>query len=332
MKRRLMAFALAIMAVVSVATPAYAIPLPDSTPQVIQINVYRNLEHTGDALFLIYANIPYATLPGVPVNEAFSWQLYDTDGVTLRMTTTGYAFAYSGWRYNLFSLYTSNITAFTGGWGVVYPLKLVGNPVAFASPPTYSYTVNVADYTLLTTQADNQAALATRILAIAHDLDVKWVLGAEYTLLEELEDTTVLSLYGAAFFRGAIYGLQGMAPSVFAFTTRDLNTPDRTWNPVYETALTDQWAGTWVATAKAAGAALFGTPYDLVSIMLVLSACGGILFGNLALTGDAWNGLIDVAVVLVFTAKLGLYGLGFLALVCALCFVYTNVKVWRPFG
>ena len=54
----------------------------------------------------------------------------------------------------------------------------------------------------------------------------------------------------------------------------------------------------------------------------------GLLIGNISLTGDHWNGLVDVAVIGVIGARLGMYDFAFLMLVAALCWIYIGTKVW----
>ena len=46
------------------------------------------------------------------------------------------------------------------------------------------------------------------------------------------------------------------------------------------------------------------------------------------ITGDHWNGLVDVAVIGVIGARLGLYDFGFLLLAAAMCWLYISAKVW----
>jgi len=213
-------------------------------------------------------------------------------------------------------------------WGTNYTIRLSGNPAVFDDVPVYNYSIAAGDYSLLVTQADVQAELAARIIVIAGLLDVEWGLSPIYSLLTEAEASTVLSIYGEAFFRGAINGLQALAPLVFFSVIRDIDVADRTWTDEYTTNLTDQWSGTWVETATAAGQVLFGTTYDLLSIILLLGMSGGLLLGNIMLTGDHWNGLIDVSVIGIIGARLGMYDFAFLLLVAALCWIYISLKVW----
>lgn len=317
-------------------TPCYAdTPDPDSTPTVVQFNVYRNMRETGDWLVLIYANIPYGTVPDQPVTETFIWQMFDTDNVTELGSTVGYAYNVGtyqddGFGYNVYSMYwdSANVTALGMAWNTNYPIRLSGNPAVFDTPPIYNYAIGLSAYSTETVQADVQTELAGRVLFLANDLNVKWGLSVTYSLLVEEETGAKLSTYGQAFFRGAIYGLQSLAPGAFPAEIRLVDVEARDWDTEYSENVTGQWGGTWIDTAQAAGKALFGTDYDLLSVIMLLVMGTGLLVGNIMLTGDHWNGLVDVAVLMLIGARLGMYDLAFLILVAALCWMYIGTKVW----
>ena len=187
------------------ATPVYAdTPDPDSPPTVDGKNAYRNLLETGDWLIVVYANIPYGTLPSTPVTQTYIWQLIDVDGVTELGSTVGYNYNDDGYGYNVYSMYwsASEATALGMVWNTAYTIRLSGNPAVFDTPPVYNYTLNIADYSTLTAQADVQAELAARIIALAGDLDSKWGLSSLYSLLTQNETATVLSIYGRLFSEG----------------------------------------------------------------------------------------------------------------------------------
>lgn len=317
------------------ATPVFAdTPDPSPAPTVEQLNIYRNMRETGDILFLIKANIPYAVIPDLPVTSTFIWRLIDTDNVTELGNTIGTALNIGthlddGYGYNVYSMYFSaaevsgNIT-----WGTSYTLRLTGNPTAFDTPPFYNFPINVASYSTLTVQADVQAELAARILTLASELNTLWGLSATFSLLTEVEAGTVLSIFGEAFFRSAIFGLQSLAPTVFSVIIRDFTITDRTWDLEYSENVTAQWGGTWVDTAQAAGKVLFGTDYDLLSVIMMIVMCFGLIIGNVMITGDTWNGLVDVSLFGVIGARLGMYDFAFLLLVAALCLIYISAKIW----
>jgi len=330
-KLRAIALVLLLLVFVMCAMPVYAdTPDPDSTPAIESFNVYRNLLETGDWLLIIYANIPYTALPDTPVTQTFLWRLIDVDGVTELGDTVGSAFHDDGYGYNVYSMYWSaaEITALGMVWGTSYTVRLSGNPAVFDTPPTYNYTIAAGDYSPLTVTADVQGELAARILTIAADLDNKWGVPVAPSLLEEAEAGTVLSIYGEAFFRGAIFGVQALAPAIFSVIIRNLDVVDRTWTDNYSVNLTAQWGGTWIDTAQAAGMALFGTDYDLLSIIMLLAMSVGLLIANISLTGDHWNGMTDVAIFMVIGARLAMFDFAFLLLIAALCWIYISAKIW----
>lgn len=310
------------------ATPVYAdTPNPDSAPTVERIRIYRNLLETGDFCMVFEANIPYTTLPDTPVTQTFIWRLIDTDGVTLLGSTVGYAYNDDGYGYNVYSMYFDAADAPT--WGQAYGLKLTGNPAVFDDPPIYNFTVSASDYTALTGSEENQAALATEVLYLAGDLNVRWGLDTDYRLTLETETGTVLSIYGEDVMRGCIYGVQALAPAAFRFVIKDIGITDRSWNGSYITDLDTQWSGSWVEVAKNASRDLLGTDYDLLSLGILMMVCVGLIIINLSLTGDHWNGLIDVAFILVIAARLGIYGLAYLGLIAALCIFFIGTRLWR---
>jgi len=317
----------ALLAVLLYAVPAYAdTPDPDSTPTVEGAYVYRNLLETGDRLFVVYANIPYATPPDTLVSNTFIWRLMSTDGTTELGSTVGYAYHDRGYGYNVYSFYFDAAESIT--WGQEYIVRLTGNPAVFDDPPTYNFPLSAADYTVFEDSDLNKAELTNRIIILAADLDINWALASDYSLLIDEETGTYLSIYGQVVFRGAIYGVQALAPDAFRTSIVDINAPDREWEETYSENLTSQWSGTWVETAQEAGGDLFSLEYDLLSIIILIVVCFGVMIGDVMLTGDHWNGLIDVAVVMILGARLGQYGIGFLGLIAALAVIYIGAKIW----
>ena len=327
---RRLGIAVVIALLLSLAgSPVYADTLdPDSAPTLVQTDVYRNLLETGDSFYLFYLNIPYAALPDTDVTETFIVRLIGLDGVTVLGSTTGYAFNDDGYGYNVYSMYFPAADGLV--WEALYTMRLSGNPVVFVTPPVYNYSISATDYTSLVTVDDNRAALAARILTIADDLDNKWGLAVSASLLAQSESGTTLSIYGEAFFRGAIFGVQTLAPAAFAFIIKDVEIVDRTWTSNYTDVLQEQWVGTWVEEAKTGSTNFFGTSYDLLSLLLLLAACAAVFMGNMGIGrgGEIWASLIDVLFILAVGARLGIYDLGYLALVAALAVIYLGVKFW----
>lgn len=331
MKKRKLLFFVPIVILAVLFTSPGTIALadqadPDSTPTV-EIDFYRNLLETGDMLCVIYANIPYASTPDDPVDDAFIWRLIDTDGTTELGQDVGYPYVDSGYGYNVYSMYFSAADNLT--WEAAYTVRLSGNPVVFDDPPVYNFPVDSSDYSSITEQYLVQTELSIRIIAIANSLDIEWGLGASYSLLYESEVGTVLSIYGEAFFRNAIYGLQALCPMIFRFAVGDTEVTDRTYTEEYATNLSSQYAGTWVATAQAGGAALAGTSYDWMTIMLCIVITVLAIFGGMALAaGDFWSGAVDGSIVLIGCSRLGFFELAGVGLIVGMCWVYISGKMW----
>lgn len=328
MKKRRLAVILAafLLATAVFSTPAMATDLPDSTPSA-EFHFYRNLLEPGDEGLFIYQNIPYATPPDDPTGEVFIWRLMD--GTDELGSATSYAFNDNGYGYSCTWMYwdATTVTSLGMVWGSIYTVRLSGNPAAFADPPEYNFTLSSADYSALTVTADVQAELAARILLTAQALDINWGLGATYSLLSETETGTVLSIYGEAYFRGVIYGLQGICPQVFSYVINDYDDEPRTFTTGYVTTLETQYAGTWIDTAKSALGDLFGVSY---LAPLLLSLLGAAVLGTVSiiLSGDAWHGFADARTGLLVATRLGFFNLAFLGLLAALAVIYGAVRLW----
>lgn len=309
------------------ALPVSAAALPDSTPTIETKKCYRNLLEPGDFLIVWEQNIPYAVPPSDPITEVFLWEFIDTDGVTVLGTWSGWAYEDDGYNYQCGSMYFDAAAGLV--WDPVggYTLRLRGNPLAFASPPVYDYPITSDEYSTMVLTADVQEELALDVLLIAQDLDLQWGLTA--SLINDDETGQTLSIFGQAYFRGAIYGIQALAPSLFPLAVTTIDLTDRTWTDAYVATLETQYAGTWVETAKAAGATLFGVADDMVSIIMLVIFVAGAFIGNIMVTNDSWNGAVDVAVVLIVMAKLSVYGLGYLGLIAAVCWIYAGMRLFK---
>lgn len=338
MKRLGIAILSAMVAIIITAMPVMAIALPDSTPSVEDVYIYRNVLETGDMAVIIFENTPYGTVPtDYDYSEAFIWRLIDTDNTTELAQAVGYdynvgTYEGSGYGYNVISFYldATEVTALGITWLDILTLRLSGNPVAFASPPTYNYPVTIGDYSSLTDTADVKADIALLILTIAGDLDNKWGLTSTYSLISESETGTSLSLFGQAYFRGAIYGVQAMAPAAFPLSISDIVTTARTWTTTYVTELGEQHTGDYIDTALTAGNDFFDVDFGLFGMLLTLGICVVIILGHWYLKGgNVWTGLTESAPVVVIATRMGMFGLGELGLLAAVCWLFVSAKLWR---
>jgi hypothetical protein len=329
--------ALSLVLALGVAPLARAdIPQPDSAPTVISIAVYRHLLQPNDTLFRVYYNVPYATTPTsgnatIMVNEAYRWNLKTAANVTVGYNSS-FPFHANGYGYNVVSLYFDNSTGIT--WQGAYTLELTGIAPGFTgAPPSWSFpVVPLSVWDASTTQAEAQAALTADVLDLSAKLDAVWGNNAAASLIFYSEVGAVLSQQGMYFWNNTIPSLQAMAPNAYQIVVGTISTAPGTWTDNYTVELGSQWssdnATTWLADAQQAGADFFSLDWDLLSVILVFGVGAVITFGNIAMTQDSWNGLMDASVWMIIAARLGLYGLAFLGLIVAICLIYVAMKLW----
>ena len=331
-KIKVASIALAVSVMILVITPAMAVfaaDLPDDTPSIITKKCYRNILEPGDFLIVWESLIPYATTPpGEIVTEVFIWEFIDIDGSTVLGSWKGWAYVDDGFNHQCGSMYFG-FGGSTPTWDPTpaNTLRLRGNPLAFVTPPVYDFSIDSIDYSLEVVPDAVKQELAIDILLISTDLDAQW--GLPDSLINDDETGQTLSIFGQAYFRGAIYGLQALAPGLFPLAVTTIDLADRAWTDAYIITLENQYAGTWVDTAKEGGATLFGTDFDLLSVIILLGCVFGMFIGNTQLSNNHWNAAIDVAFILVVGAKLSFYGLGFLGLIEALCIIYVGMRLFR---
>jgi hypothetical protein len=324
----------ALLLMFVIAAPAFAIALPDSTPQVIGKWVWQSVIDPGDILIIIYENTPYATPPATDYSEAFTWEFMNTTGNVSLGWSDGYDYNDKGYGYNVIGIYFSAAEVVSKGiiWGDSYYLKLNGSPVAFADPPQYIYQITASDYTTLTDPDEIQIEIEDRITQIAADLDNKWGLGLSYSLIDQSETGIVLSIYGEAFFRGALYGIQSYAPDLFRVVISNIDSSslsDRSWSDNYSSNLTTQYAGTDIETGMNAGNDFLDVSYNLFGLIITLAIMAIIVIASLIIGGDWWGSFVGCIAPAVICTRLGLFGMGELALIAAICWLFLSAKVWK---
>ena len=334
MKKQLTGILLALMASVLMANTALAayIAEPDSVPLPPDIYIYRNVLTTSDMLIVVKESTPYDTPPAMIYSDSFIWRLMDTDGTTEIAQSVGYWYNDDGYNYNIISFYLSAAEVATAGiaWEDLLKLRLSGTPVAFAAPPSYTFDIAVTDYTDETVSDEVKADISERVLLLAHQLDTHWSLTSAESLLAPSETGLKLSVEGQSFFRGAIYGIQAMAPDAFPMVITATNTTDREWTSEYSDNLTGVHAGSYIGTALDAGATFLDVGYNLFGLLLVIGIIIVLIFATWYLAGgNIWKGLVEASPALVICARMSLIGLGEVGLVAAICWLYISAKLWR---
>jgi hypothetical protein len=330
MKKYFIGVIIALVSILVLALPVYAyISEPDSDPTVDEVNIYRNILETGDMLIFAKVNTPYVDPPDEPYAKAFVWQLYDPTDTYEIAQTTGYDHHDSGYNENVIGFYFDSDEAPT--WGLQYYMKLTGTPVGFDDPPVYQFPLETGDYSDLTVQNEVQAEISNQVIEWAKDLNSEWGLTGSDVLTYEAETSTVLSLEGQTFFRGAIYGIQSLAPFAFDIQTLNITNEPRTWDTEYSDNMTTAYAGTYIGDAQDEMNDMLGTDYNLFGMLGLLGIMGLLIGASIYVGGDVWGSLVIASGILVIGGRLSMIGMGELALVAALMWLFISGKVWKVF-
>jgi len=298
-----------------------AVDTPDSTPSVSNLHINRQLLTETDILIYGDYDIPYATPPpSVFADKAFSFQLISTDNETELGVVTPYVFFDNGYNEGVFGLYFSSMATANITWGEPYIIRIAQNPSQFASPTKVDYVIPTNVYTSANTTTDNQLELSINILAAASRLEQ---IHTSYELVEGAAGGTVLtSPSGETYFRGAIYGLQAMAPELFMVQVLDYDTSYRTWTTAYSDNLTNRFETTWVGASENVTASQFGvtkqTGMGVIPLILSIGAVivssmkwrkaePGLIFSALVLIGALLMGWLAPAIFASIFQAMGIY-------------------------
>jgi len=267
-KRLLLACGLALLWILPFATPVLAIDPPDDIPTLINIKANRWLIEQWDVLIYGEYLIPYATPPSeVGADEAYVFRLYN--GATELAQISPFALMDNGYNKGVFAFYFPASTNLT--WGVAYTIRISQNPAYFSSANYTDYTMPLSAYTSQTTQEANQLGLASNIINAANRMTVYYD-AQGYDFSDTSVGGTVLSSpTGETYFRGAIYGIQAMAPDLFIVQTLAFDTSDRVWGTTQGDNFTSRFDNTFVSQNTTAVANEFGfTPGGIMGLLFTL--------------------------------------------------------------
>lgn len=330
MQRLIMVMLVSIAVMLSLASPVYATDLPSSAPSIDDIAIYRNVLATGDMFIFFKENTPYTVIPtDHGYSEAFVWQLYDPTDTTEIARTVGYNYNDNGYNQNVIGFYFSAATA--PPWGAAYFLKLTGTPLAFTTPPTYQFPIEAGDYSALTVQSEVQNAISNKVIEWAGDLNSEWGLTSTNYLTTSAQTSQSLSLEGETFFRGAVYGIQSLAPFAFQLVTLDVTSTDRTWSDNYTNALQAMYDGTYLETAQDAANTGLGASYNLAGLIGLLLMIGVVIGACIWVGGDVWGSMVIASGPLVIGGRMAMIGLGELGFIAAIMWLFISGKIWKMF-
>lgn len=216
MIKRVVIILMPLIALVLIATPAYALEPPDDI-SIDSIQVIRNTAEDGDIAFLFYFDTDYVSYPESPsADDSVILRLLDTDGITLIATGSPYSLFDHGYGPQVSSFYFDADTVSSLGltWGEQYTISITFSEAYITSPPVENYMIAANDYSDTTDQDENQVILASWVLEVCDDLHEA---RADYLLYILTDSGVVLTTIGELYFRGAIPGLQSMSPDLFYF-------------------------------------------------------------------------------------------------------------------
>lgn len=321
--------AIIILPLVFCSQPTYADTAdPDTNPTLRYVHVNRNLYETGDMAFYGLYDIPYATLPTTPSNETFIFRLMDTDGITELGQVTPFSYFDTGYNEGIVCLYFSATDDLD--WGSGYIIRLSENPSKFDTPESYDYIVSLDCYSTFTTQSDNQGEMADKIIEIARLLENYH----DSTLLSESGALTILSADdGESYFRGAISGLQALAPDLFLVQSIGIDLTSRTWTTAQFDTYEHRFDDTWVGDAQEATADQFGISQTMVmGMIIILPICLGLIIFSSMKFKRSEPGLLACTVILMMGVTMGWMPKAVFASIFQVMGIYTAYIVFYARG
>jgi len=206
------ALTLALMLLLSLASPVLAIANPDSGPTIEQVDVYRHCLESDDMLVVVQYFVDYTVNPAETINQAFLGRLIAADGVTVLANVAPYSYYDKGYDHGVYAVYLGAVEA-AGHWGTACTISFEGNPtLAWPGDPPKVTTPTLNWHATTTSQA-TELLLGSNVLTIANTLSDYW--GIAWALVTETVEGTKLSSFGDQYFTNAIPYLREMVPNIF---------------------------------------------------------------------------------------------------------------------
>ena len=249
---------------------AWADPAAPTNLQIESAKVFFNVVGDDGFTFVFHFNIHYTTeeQPDDPANKLFTFRLLDTNGIDYLAAIVPYVYYNSGYDQGgaAFHFTADEVEEKEMSWEQSYIVRISGNPEYFSSPPLTSRTLVTSDYSQVETQEENQTLLGNYVLTVAAQLETNW----NTQLLYPATLGTVLYSTGETYFRGAIPGIQAMAPQIFAIQTSapEYGTPE--WEEAQGQAYGERWEDTWVGDSLEVLGDLFHVKWNVMTSMMIL--------------------------------------------------------------
>lgn len=258
---------LALAILLLTGLPVFAIGAPDSEA-INESYAYRNLLETGDRLIVFRYTINYAVTPNETVRQAYIFRMLDTNGTTELKQALAYPYFQHGYGTGISAFYFSAADNLT--WNNAYFIRISGNPVYLPNLADKSFAVSASAWYAGTTQTENQAALAGRIVDIVGNLESPW----NMTLLTtNSAGQTILNTTAKTYILAAIPGIMTMAPSAFDVQLFSGSYSPAQWGTAQADAYKNRFVGTWVQDGANALSGITTLNFQLsLSIVFVVAA------------------------------------------------------------
>jgi len=304
------------------AAGVFATDPPTSTPTISDVKANVNLIDSGDVLIYGLYNIPYGVedLPPDDASKTYLIRLMGTDGTTQIGVVRPFPRFDSGYNKGVYGFYFSAADNLTTDQP--YIIRISQNPAFFDSPLAYDTEMPLSAWTSANTQALNQLELTLNILSLAEDMEA----AHDATLLESSVGGTVLSdPTGETYFRGAIYGIQAMAPSLFLVQSLTWDTDDRDWETTEFDDYGTRFSGYFIGTAADNTSATFGleTPMFMGLIFALPVIVGAVVVSSIKFK-KAEPGFLVSSLVLILVALMGWIDIALFALVFQMMAMYIG--------
>lgn len=207
----LLAFPMAVLALLMVAMPALAYLDAPTSMSFPSVKAFRNVVEIGDVAVIFEYDIEYTTYPDTLASNSIIFQMFDSGDLINTATPYNFSsFETNGYNHGVGLFYFSAADALT--WGSAYELRIQQLPAYYATASHVSYTMAESNYSTGTTQAENQQQVYLYVMDVIDDWESVY---PTVTLKSTVDSAAILSIYGEAYFSNAIPNLQSICPALF---------------------------------------------------------------------------------------------------------------------
>lgn len=299
-----------------------------ASPNLTAINesyVWRNVLETGDYLLVARYAVNYTTIPATDISDTFLFRLMDATNTIELGVVEAYPYQNDGYGQGVVSWYFPASTAPI--WLGSYWIQISGKFQAFTSPPTYNYNIPASSYSTLTVQSAIQDQIAETIIELAKTVGKSW--NPVVALTEEAESGTILSVYGEAYFRPIIPGIQTMCPQLFFMQIYDVTVSNTTWSTNQSDTSGAMVQNSTAGSGISGVASLFNMSFSAIAMIpIIIVAIVLVIIG--AVQGNMLSGLINASFVLTGATAFGWFPMGILMIISFFCAVYILYHlIWK---